>query len=113
MIDGAFAPPPWSNAGAPNFIALRLSDAEATRDGLPVGAGALTSDNPSLEVSIRTVSGAPLGSIQVWAGGEFQSVVGPVPEPGCMLMVLVGVQIMLLRRIARNGCGHVEKCNKP
>jgi hypothetical protein len=74
MLDGAFSPPPWSNKGAPHFIALRLSDAETVRDGFPVGMAALSLDNPSLEVVIDTVPGVPLGNIQVWAGGEFQTV---------------------------------------
>lgn len=98
MLDGAFSPPPWSNAAAPHFIALRLSDAETVRDGLPVGTAALSLDNPSFEVTIQTVPGVPLGNIQVWAGGEFQTVLGPVPEPATVSMLIVAAVGWPLRR---------------
>ena len=98
MLDGAFSPPPWSNAAAPHFIALRLSDAETVRDGLPVGTAALSLDNPSFEVTIQTVPGVPLGNIQVWAGGEFQTVLGPVPEPATAVMLILATVGWCLRR---------------
>jgi hypothetical protein len=92
MIDGATDPPPWAPGAHPTHLILRTSAAEAILDGLPAGFDpGLTLDNSSFMVGVSLRSGMSEGPIPVWAGGEFQTVTGPVPEPSTFLLLGTGL----------------------
>lgn len=88
MVDGAADPPPWDPGPHPSHLILRTSAARAALDGLPAGFDpGLTLDNSSFTVGVSLRSGMSEGPIPVWAGGEFQTVPGPVPEPSSFLLL--------------------------
>jgi hypothetical protein len=102
MLDGSGVPPPWDPLARPQFIALRTSVAEALADGLPPDVDpALSLENPLLELTVFTQAGVAEGPIEVWAGGELQTVVGPVPEPGCLALLGSGLLGLLMVPRAR------------
>ena len=92
MLDGAGIPPPWDPLATPEFITLRTSVAEAIADGLAPGVDpALSLDNPFIEFKLLTQAGITEAPIEAWAGGELQTVAGPVvPEPGSLALLGIG-----------------------
>jgi len=81
MLDGGGNVPPWDPGFPASFIVLRTSVQEASSDGLPADSEPeLNSTNPSLTFTVFTLDNVLDGDIQVWAGGDFQSVSGPVPR---------------------------------
>jgi len=91
MIDAFTDPAPWSDTDPMTYIAMRTSVAEADRDGLPAGFDpGLTLTNPALVFRLLTTGPLTEGPIQVWAGGELQTVRGPAPVPEPASLVLLG-----------------------
>ena len=105
MLDGAGDPPPWDPNSPMAYVAFRASPEEALRDGLPPGVDpALSLDNPTLRFTLFTTPDALEGPIQVWAGGESQTVFGPViPEPSSLWLLGIGVGWIGFFRPSRPG----------
>ena len=92
MVDGAGIPPPWEPGAPPFFVALRTSTTEAALDGLPPAVDpGLTLENPGFDLTVFTRPGLRDGLIPVWAGGELQTVPGPISEPGTLALMSLGV----------------------
>jgi len=102
MLDGFGAPAPWDLLQPTSFLAFRTSATEALLDGLdPLFDPALSPDNPTL--SLRLFVNDPVldGPVQVWAGGELQTVIGPVrpvPAPSSALLLIIGLALLRLLR---------------
>ena len=77
-------------SGAPlSLVGLQASPAQAARDGLdPSVDPALSLERPELIVRIRARRPYVVGPVAVWAGREYQSVLGPVPLPAPTTLLL-------------------------
>ncbi len=94
MVDGGSEILPWDTANPISYLALRTSVDKALSDGLPLGFDpALSLENLSLQFKLYTIPGLIDQPVRVWAGNEFQWVVGPstVPEPASMLLLGSGL----------------------
>jgi hypothetical protein len=96
MVDGFGEPAPWDPDQLMTYISLRSLTAES----------ALSLTNPELFILFHTIPNVLQGPIELWAGAELQTVSGPqpVPEPGTLALVSLGVLGMgSLRRKNRVG----------
>lgn len=94
MVDGGNEILPWDTAHPIRYIAFRT-------DGLPSGFDpALSLENLSLRFKLYTAPGVIDTPIRVWAGDDFQWVVGPsvVPEPGTIALFSFGLAALMKRR---------------
>jgi len=107
MVDTGISPSPFGPGADPfSYIAMQVSLQESVLDGVAGIDPALSLDTPSLAVRIHTVPEVIRGEIAVWAGGELQTVLGPVRVPAPPTAVLVALGLLAGRRWGRThpGC---------
>jgi len=104
MVDGGNEILPWDPSNPISYIAFRTSVDEALSDGLSFGSDpALSLENLVLNFKLYTIPEIIDAPIRVWAGEDFQWVVGPatVPEPGTLASLAVGLGLAAAKRRKR------------